>query len=61
MGGVGRASERVRVPLTLKTLGPASIAGLVVGAMGVFVFTVALRHWLNQRGAFRVQTAESDT
>ena len=23
----------------------ASIAGLVVGAMGVFVFTVALRHW----------------
>ena len=24
----------------------ASIAGLVVGAMGVFVFAVALRHWL---------------
>ena len=39
----------------------ASIAGLVVGAMGVFVFAVALRHWLNQRGAFHVQTAESDT
>ncbi len=32
----------------------ASIAGLVVGAMGVFVFTVALRHWLNQRRAFHV-------
>ena len=29
----------------------ASIAGLVVGAMGVFVFSVALRHWLNQRRA----------
>jgi len=27
----------------------ASIAGLVVGAMGVFVFTVALRHWLKER------------
>ena len=27
----------------------ASIAGLVVGAMGVFVFAVALRHWLGAR------------
>ncbi len=27
----------------------ASIAGLVVGAMGVFVFTLALRHWLRER------------
>jgi len=31
----------------------ASIAGLVVGAMGVFVFTVALRHWLGDRRRFR--------
>ncbi len=31
----------------------ASIAGLVVGAMGVFVFTVALRHWLGERRRFR--------
>ncbi len=31
----------------------ASIAGLVVGAMGVFVFTVALRHWLGERRKFR--------
>ncbi len=30
---------------------PASIAGLVVGAMGVFVFSVALRHWLKERRA----------
>ncbi len=29
----------------------ASIAGLVVGAMGVFVFAVTLRHWLKQRRA----------
>jgi hypothetical protein len=31
----------------------ASIAGLVVGAMGVFVFTVALRHWLGERRTAR--------
>ena len=29
----------------------ASIAGLVVGAMGVFVFAVAFRHWLRERRA----------
>ena len=31
----------------------ASIAGLVVGAMGVFVFAVALRHWLKERRKLR--------
>ena len=31
----------------------ASIAGLVVGAMGVFVFTAALRHWLREQRRFR--------
>jgi hypothetical protein len=31
----------------------ASIAGLVVGAMGVFVFTIALQHWLKERRKFR--------
>ncbi len=30
----------------------ASIAGLIVGAMGVFVFTVALRHWVGERRKF---------
>jgi len=35
----------------------ASIAGLVVGAMGVFVFSVALRHWLKERKAIVVQEA----
>ena len=34
----------------------ASIAGLVVGVMGVFVFTVALRHWLGERRKFREGT-----
>ncbi|MHC4200931.1 MAG: hypothetical protein ACYSU0_13140 [Planctomycetota bacterium] len=34
----------------------ASIAGLVVGAMGVFVFTVALRHWMGERRKFREGT-----
>jgi hypothetical protein len=33
----------------------ASIAGLVVGAMGVFVFTVAFRHWFGERRKFRGQ------
>ncbi len=32
---------------------PQSIAGLVVGAMGVFVFAVVLRRWLKNRRAFR--------
>jgi hypothetical protein len=35
----------------------ASVAGLVVGATGVFVFVfvfaVALRHWLRDRSKFR--------
>ncbi len=31
----------------------ATIAGLVVGAMGVFVFAVALRHWLGERRKLR--------
>lgn len=31
----------------------ASIAGLAVGAMGVFVFAVALRHWLGERRNLR--------
>ncbi len=34
----------------------ASIAGLVVGAMGMFVFSVALRHWLGERRRFREGT-----
>ena len=33
----------------------ASITGLAVGAMGVFVFAVYLRHWLKERGAFGKQ------
>lgn len=41
------------VDITASRLHGASIAGLVVGAMGVFVFTVALRHWLRERRRFR--------
>ena len=36
---------------------PATIAALVVGAMGVFVFTIALRHWLGER---RARTAPAE-
>jgi hypothetical protein len=31
----------------------ASVAGLVIGAMGASVFAVALRHWLGERRRFR--------
>ncbi len=41
------------VDTTASRVHGASIAGLVVGAMGVFVFSVALRHWLWERGGFR--------
>ncbi len=34
---------------SLRRFHPASIAGLAVGAMGVFVFAVALRAWLRER------------
>jgi len=44
----------IAIDTTASRFHGASIAGLVVGAMGVFVFTVALRHWLNQRRAFHV-------
>jgi hypothetical protein len=39
----------------------ATIAGLVVGAMGAFVFGAALGHWLNRRRAFGAQAPEGDT
>ncbi|MHC4200587.1 MAG: hypothetical protein ACYSU0_11395 [Planctomycetota bacterium] len=37
----------------------ASIAGLVVGAMGVFVFSAAYRHWLGERRRFREEARPS--
>jgi len=50
-------SERtLRIDTTASRFTGASIAGLVVGAMGVFVFTVALRHWLGERRRFREET-----
>jgi hypothetical protein len=43
------------IPLWLQVgarrLTGASVAGLIVGAMGVFVFAVALSHWLGERRA----------
>ena len=41
---VGTTSSRFTAP---------SVVGLIVGAMGVFVFTVALGHWLGERRKFR--------
>ncbi len=48
-----RPSTNIQVDCAASRFTGASIAGLVVGAMGVFVFGAALRHWLNQRRAFR--------
>ena len=39
----------VHLDTTASRFAGASIAGLVVGVMGVFVFGAALRHWLNER------------
>lgn len=50
---VAQWSNLVIVDTTASRFTGASIAGLVVGAMGVFVFTVALRHWLRERRSFR--------
>ena len=64
LGGVAAFSGRVIedesldwpwLDTTASRFHGASIAGLVVGAMGVFVFTVALRHWLRERGAAMAQ------
>jgi len=46
-----RDSSSPTLDMTASRFTGASIAGLVVGAMGVFVFTVALRHWLRERRA----------
>ena len=43
------------VDSTASRFHPASISGLVVGAMGVLVFAVYLRHWLKERRAFGEQ------
>jgi len=44
-----RSSTPFRIDATASRFHGATIAGLVVGAMGVFVLTVALRHWLGER------------
>jgi hypothetical protein len=43
------SSYRLSVDEGSGRLHGASVAGLVVGAMGVFVFVVALRHWLREK------------
>jgi len=47
------------VDTTRSRLTGASIAGLVVGAMGVFVFTTAFLHWCRQRRPHSEQDAET--
>jgi len=49
-GSVGGSPE-CAVDTTASRFHPASIGGLVVGAMGVFVFAVYMREWLRARRA----------
>ncbi|MHC4201333.1 MAG: hypothetical protein ACYSU0_15190 [Planctomycetota bacterium] len=49
--GPGLLYEGQWVDATASRFTGESIAGLVVGAMGVFVLAVALRHWLGERAA----------
>ena len=56
----GDGSVDISILTTASRFTGASIAGLVVGAMGVFVFTVALRHWLRERRKFREQACPPD-
>jgi hypothetical protein len=58
--GVRRRTWRMQLDPDARRLAGPSIAGLVVGAKGLFVFAVALRHWLSERRAFRVETAEDE-
>ncbi|MHC5054447.1 MAG: hypothetical protein ACYTKD_06995 [Planctomycetota bacterium] len=45
------ASDPVTVDMTASRFHPASVAGIVVGAMGVFVFGLYLRRWVKERRA----------
>ncbi|MHC4505433.1 MAG: hypothetical protein ACYTFI_19185 [Planctomycetota bacterium] len=48
---------RISIDPAAGRLAAPTIAGLVVGAMGVFVFASALRHWLGERTAFAIRPA----
>ena len=52
----GDRGKRFRLDASANRFTGASIAGLVVAAMGVWVFSVALRHWLGERRRFREGT-----
>ncbi len=51
--------RRLRIDATASRFTWQSITGLVVGAMGVFVFAVYLRHWLKERRAWRKEAEEA--
>jgi hypothetical protein len=58
MGRLFRAKYSLMLDSSASRFTGASVAGLVVGAMGVFVFAVALRHWHGERRAFEMEAAE---
>ena len=50
-GLVEQSGPRLVLDITASRFHPASIAGLVVGAMGCFIFGLYLRGWLRERKA----------
>ncbi|MHC5056250.1 MAG: hypothetical protein ACYTKD_16240 [Planctomycetota bacterium] len=53
------AGPHVKLDTSSSPLHPASIAGLVVGAMGVFIFALHLRRWLVERPTVRRAALEA--
>jgi len=49
-----RGSREIYIDTTASRFTGASVAGLVVGAMGMFIFALALRDWLGGRGSIPV-------
>jgi hypothetical protein len=61
MKGGSPVSYDARLPYLLVNVHPlhrASIAGLVVGAMGCFIFGLYLRRWLVERKALASQPGQ---
>ncbi|MHC4200860.1 MAG: hypothetical protein ACYSU0_12785 [Planctomycetota bacterium] len=51
--GIKHGARAICLDTTASRFTGASIAGLVVGAMGVFVFAAAFLHWRRQRRRHR--------
>ena len=52
------ASAVFYLDATVSRFHPTSVAGLVVGAMGLFIFTLYLRSWLRERNALACEPVQ---